>query len=461
MAVPVMTFSDPMVSRPRQVLPTALEGLTQGVGQGINMADVLQKMHAASAMSPLKQQLMSAQTQAQLAKANQARLDPYAGKILPGPAGVAQGMDIMKHKYGEGSPQYNMALKSYNAALKLQLGRAAYFTANSFLKNMPEINKMQVMENYQNEQKERMKEGLPKQTIQEWHKALYVHPHEKMGFPSQQPPSPALPQPTGQVVGSQDVDPITAALRRTMGGPGMQQPQEPVGQAQAQPPPQVPAQAGQAVVPPSSGQLSPEHFGFESRQTGLAEVQKTVSSFLRQKLYYGNNIEKTIRLMPESAIADYSENPKKLFDDYKKSLDGKQTPAYSRYTQYVTNARLLATQLRQFYGDSISPGARNDLAELSNPISWRTSPKASLIKFRTVKQNFVSELNTAKRQAVDPTAFQPRGTVAQALSPVPAVTAALPKATNRFAKYTEADWAETATKHKMSVAQAKAYARRS
>jgi len=100
MPLPVMQFSDPMLSRPRQVLPTMAGGLSQGLGQGMNLVQQLQALQQQKAMAPMQQQmaagkvaalplhqqLLQAQTQLAQAKAK----DPFLGRTLTGPAGSAQ-----------------------------------------------------------------------------------------------------------------------------------------------------------------------------------------------------------------------------------------------------------------------------------------------------------------------------------------------------------------------------------
>ena len=355
MALPVMQFTDPMLNRPRQVLPTIAGGISQGIGQGMNLMQQLQDLQQQKAMAPLQQQLAAGQIaalplhqqllQAQTALALKKATDPTAGQVLPGAAGRAQGLALLKSKFGENSEIYRSALQDYNSDIQQKLSRSDYFAANTAFKNLPQINKLQMMEVYQLAQDKRQSQGLPTQTVNEWSK--------------------------------QPLNASGLSVSETSTTPTLQQQSSQVGLTQAP-------------------------FGQQARQTGLAAIQKFVPRQVQQKLAFATNIEKTLDQMPDAAITTYSQNPAKLASDYKLSLMGKITPEYSKYLKYMVNKDMLATQIRQFYGDSVQPAMLNKLEELANPISWRTNPKAALIKFNALKTTLEREIDTYKDQATDP-----------------------------------------------------------
>lgn len=437
MPLPIVTFTDPRLSQPIQQAPW-LTGIQTGVG----LAGQLEQMRQRAQMAPLQRQLTAAQAaeaaarpelyQAQTrealahmplyaAQAKQALAtaakeqalakSPFGGKILPGAAGRAQGLQILGDTYGTDSPIYQRAVKDYDSDMKLKLSRAQYFSANIILKNLPDTVKLQKMENYYNEQAERKRQGLPPQTFKQWYmqpaaQADRVAPqvgvtaHPAISAPAttpqvtQTPVTSTTPTPAEQATaGTQQVtsvQPRTAQpLSPQMTAQGVTQPQ-PAAQ------PMATAQAG----------LVQEPFAQEARQVGVGISTKTIPTFVQQKMAYVANIEKTLDQMPEEAITAYSQNPVKLANDYRKSLDGEITPDYKNYLKFVNNAKFLSTQARQFYGDSIDPKMLKRLDDMTNPISWRTNPKAALITYHATKDLLRREMGTYVDESSDPQFFE-------------------------------------------------------
>lgn len=389
MVLPVMTFTDPRLSQPIRQAPW-LTGIQTGMG----LAGQLQKMQQQAATAPIQRQLMQAQAQQALAHAQQLQASaksPFGGKILPGAAGRSQGMKILSDTLGADSPYVQRAWKDYQADMELKIGRAQYFTANTILKNVPLVNKMQIMENYQNEQATRKQHRLLPQTFKEW----YQRP-ENQAQPSGNVPSNLTPSAQGGAVPVTSTTPTAPeqAIAGTQQAPS----------AAPSPSAQVPPALRPAIQPQATAQagLAPEPFGLEARQTGVGITTKTVPTFVLQKMAFANNIRKTYARMPEQAITAYSENPAKLLNDYKLSLQGKITPDYANFIRFTTNAKILATQARQFYGDTIQPAMLKRLDDMTNPISWRKSPKAALIEYHAVKNTLFREMDTYTDEASDP-----------------------------------------------------------
>lgn len=422
MVLPVATYTDPMLSQPIRQAPW-LTGIQTGVG----LAGQIDQMRQKAALAPLTRGLTQAQTglaQAQAQKALALSKSPFAGKILPGAAGRSQGMEIMKSVYGENSQGYKRALKDYNADVKLKLSRADYFSANVILKNVPELNKLQTMENYQVEQDARRQKGVPIQTFKQW----YSPPSAQAGMssqpgqiPSALTPSHPMGQPMGQPQPPMTTTTPTAPEQAISGAQHVPQSLAPQ-QAQMQPQMQQPQQPGvQPGVQPATAQagITQEPFAQEAGQTGLAEEQKTIPVFAQQKLMFAQNIGKTLDRMPaQAAIGSYSEQPAKLLNDYRKSLDGNITPSYGKYLRFVTGAMMLSTQARQFYGDTIQETGRKRLDYLSNPINWRTNPKAALIKYNSMKDILMSEIDTYKDHysGIKPIQQRPAGSISPTMA---------------------------------------------
>jgi len=337
-----------------------------------------------------------------LAKALQAQAAakaPFGGKFLPGAGGRTQGLMYMAQKFGTDSWQYKNTLRDYNADIKAKLSKADYYEANLVLKNVPDTTKMQIFENYDNEQAARKQQGLPAQKFKEW----YRLPANQAAMQ----PIPMTPTIAGgvtrpQVSAGQPTAPqVPATTQQVTPTPPGQAPQVAVPTVQ----PQVSQASGiQPQMPQATAQagLTQEPFGQEARQLGVGITTKTVPTFVLQKLGYARNIQKTIARMPERAITAYSENPAKLANDYRKSLHGEITPDYAEYLRFITNAKFLSTQTRQFYQDTIQPNMLKRLDNMTNPISWRTNPKAALIAYHAMTGTLGKEIGTYIDEASDP-----------------------------------------------------------
>jgi hypothetical protein len=433
MVLPVMTFTDPRLSQP--IKP---EGLNLALQSGMQFANQLQQMkqrsaaaQQAAAMAPLRQQYLAGQVAAQpyqqqlieaqakmnLAHALQlqaAAKAPFGGKFLPGAAGRTQGLQYMLDRYGADSPQYKNTLRDYNADIKAKLGRADYYEANLILKNVPDTAKMQIFENYDNEQARRKQAGLAAQTFKEWY-SIPANQSAKQPIPLT--PSAgaasvgitrsATGQPAAsQVPGAPPAAPATGVPQvfqpAVTPTPQQQQTVTPIAQQQPTPTPQVSGVQPQMPQATAQAGLTQEPFGQEARQLGVGITTKTEPTFVLQKLAFARNIQKTIARMPERAITAYSENPAKLADDYRKSLHGDITPDYAEYLRFITNAKFLSTQTRQFYQDTIQPDMLKRLDNMTNPISWRTNPKAALIAYHSMTGTLGKEINTYVDEASDP-----------------------------------------------------------
>lgn len=429
MVLPVVTFTDPRLAQPIQP-----HGLNLALQKGLGFAQQLQKMKQAAAMAPLQRQLeqaqiaqaplkqqylagqiaqqpvqqklLEAQAKMNLAHALQlqaAAKSPFGGKILPGAAGRRQGLMMLRNAVGEKNPDYQAALKDYNAVVRMKMSKSDYYEANLIFKNKPVLDKLQTMENYNNENAARQRMKLPPLTFPQWYQQRGYRP-EQVASQANIPTSPVAqatrtpvtttsPTPQEQTVaGTQQVQPGTATTA----------PQPLIPHVTAQPAEQQVA----PTIPASPTDLTTTPYGQQGRQLGVALNKQSMYQFQQQKMAYAANIRKTYKRMPEQAITAYSQNPIKLANDYRKSLHGKITPDYKNYLTFSSNAKILATQARQFYGDTIQPSMLKRLDDMTNPISWRTSPKAALINYHAVKNTLFREMDTYTDEVTDPQFYE-------------------------------------------------------
>lgn len=142
--------------------------------------------------------------------------------------------------------------------------------------------------------------------------------------------------------------------------------------------------------------VSPEEQRFLKNQLTIQQQNVTSDAQTRQRLIYADNIEKTISAFNPEDLVQYSgvagQVQKKI--DQGKSLSGKEVENYTKYEDALTQASLLASQIRQFYGESISPSMRAHLEEITNPESWRLNPKVALSKFKGLQKTLNNEIGT-------------------------------------------------------------------
>lgn len=135
--------------------------------------------------------------------------------------------------------------------------------------------------------------------------------------------------------------------------------------------------------PGAQGQVSTGSPGVPQGQSAYdpygLEIQKhTTDPNTRQRNLLVKNIEKTLSTIDPKALTHYSGLPgmKDKMIDMLSSATGIGTPseAYQPFLEASRNAKQLASQVRQFYGDSIQPSVKHELEMLTNPSSWQYNP---------------------------------------------------------------------------------------
>ncbi len=125
--------------------------------------------------------------------------------------------------------------------------------------------------------------------------------------------------------------------------------------------------------------------------------QKQISdSDSRKRALFASNVDKTLDQINPKDLTQYggAKGVARLQVDKLKAAAGKETKEYSNYQKSLTGAKLLAKQIRQFYGDSITPQVQEQLSEMVNPATWANNPKIALDKFNQFKKILQSETGT-------------------------------------------------------------------
>ncbi len=127
----------------------------------------------------------------------------------------------------------------------------------------------------------------------------------------------------------------------------------------------------------------------------LQRLKMTTDPVTRNRLLLGRNAEATQNRINVEDLTHYSGlNGGELLNEVRKDLSkpGSASPQYYRYLKSLQNAKLLAKQTRQFYGDSISPSNLATINSITNPTSILKSPKAAADQFNAVMETLNSEI---------------------------------------------------------------------
>lgn len=139
------------------------------------------------------------------------------------------------------------------------------------------------------------------------------------------------------------------------------------------------------------------------------EIQKKISDVdTRKRSLFASNIDKTIKMIDTDALTQYAglygEGKKKA--EQLKSMTGHESEDYAKYQEALVAADTLAIQVRQFYGESITPSVREALHDITNPASWKNNPKLAKRQFQKLVDILENETSTFKGALQSPKEFQ-------------------------------------------------------
>lgn len=140
---------------------------------------------------------------------------------------------------------------------------------------------------------------------------------------------------------------------------------------------------------------------------GLAIIKPTTDADTRKRNLYAKNIDITLGNINPDDLTQYSgiQGIGKLAYDSSLDLQGKTPDRYKAYQKSITAAKTLAKQVRQFYGDSISPAIQEGLSDLTNPASWRKSPEIAKSNFNAFVNLLRSEAKTYQEATQSPAVY--------------------------------------------------------
>lgn len=314
---------------------------------------------------------------AQTKLANQQANMPFGGHFVPGIGGEIQGLEAVKIMYGEDSPQYQMAKKQFD------------------LNNQSTQSRI----DYQNV----LAQTLPTRALTAPGKSIVEQSNVGAGL-----------MPTGNQWGGQGQ---MQGQQQPMQGQQSPMQQGMPGQMQQPQPTQMPGAGsmGNAIsqaigqnqqVPqaPASPQELADQYALY-RQKNVSDVDT------RKRNLFATNIEKTLNNINIEDLTQYAGLKGGIEMKKQQGLAsvGKQSPAYDKFQNSLTAADFLASQVRQFYGESIQPEMRQKLESLTNPGTWTNNPELAKQLFKQTKNILGQEMQTYRDALRSPSAYQGAG----------------------------------------------------
>ena len=172
-------------------------------------------------------------------------------------------------------------------------------------------------------------------------------------------------------------------------------------------------EARRGYLPGSAGavQLSPDQQKYFVGMLENKSLKDSTDTKSREKALYASNIDKTIASFNVKDLTRFA-GPvgaikKKI--EQGKALTQSESEDYQKYEKARTAVELLASQVRQFYGESIQPSVREHLEELSDPSSWSNNPKLAEQKFNQFRSILEKETQTYKNALRGPQEYGASG----------------------------------------------------
>lgn len=133
---------------------------------------------------------------------------------------------------------------------------------------------------------------------------------------------------------------------------------------------------------------TPERQKFYKDQYDLKLLKERSDSVTRNRAIYAGLVDNTFDNINVDKLVQYGgvsgEIDKRLAQG--QMVPEKEQEKYKEYKAEVAKVQVLAKQIRQFYGDSISPSNLQKLEDISNPAKWSESPAAAKAQFESFKK---------------------------------------------------------------------------
>lgn len=142
--------------------------------------------------------------------------------------------------------------------------------------------------------------------------------------------------------------------------------------------------------------LSPEHQNELLGQYALQKQKMTTDKSTRDRSLFASNIDKTIESINPESLVQFAG----ILGSIKKGIGkgkapfGMESKEYRDYTKNLSRVKLLAHQVRQFYGDSIQPAMTQAIELMVNPATWENNPRIAMDNYRAIVDILEKETGT-------------------------------------------------------------------
>lgn len=169
------------------------------------------------------------------------------------------------------------------------------------------------------------------------------------------------------------------------------------------------------TLPGSGGTISltPEQ---QQELLGKYQLQKqkiTTDTQTRNRSLLATNVDKTIESIDPKSLTQYAGLAgaiNKKIEEGKAPL-GKESANYRKYSENLSKVKLLAHQVRQFYGDSIQPAMTQAIELMVNPGTWKNNPELALQSYNAVVNVLKKETQTYKKSLKGISEYEPDSNV--------------------------------------------------
>lgn len=154
--------------------------------------------------------------------------------------------------------------------------------------------------------------------------------------------------------------------------------------------------------------MTPEQQEFYSNQIGLEQAKSRSDPFTRRGVEYGTNIDVTLQGFDPEVLTMFSGGKGAAEKKYQEALGfigSPQSQEYLNYQVQKSKADALGKQLRQLWGDSVTPSNQEAINVLVNPESITMSPEVAKAKVLEVLRMVEQDKLTFQRALNDRTLF--------------------------------------------------------
>lgn len=162
---------------------------------------------------------------------------------------------------------------------------------------------------------------------------------------------------------------------------------------------------------PTGSPWSPEHPAPASQKDiaggyKLLSIKNQSDPQARARALSATNIDKTLDMIDPDSLTQYA-GVGQLGKKFQEGLApfGKEDKSYDLYIKSKQAAKLLAKQVRQFYGESIQPEMAQKLEDLADPANWQNNPRLAKELFEEVEQILRNETATYREALRNPDVY--------------------------------------------------------